>query len=151
MKVRTANWAVIFRILIFHKKNYPKVVSSRPVFCSILELFGHRSQYISIKLLLNKPSENHWVFYQPGQSTARVLTVLYTYNTIYWVHFFYKNEKIDLEIKWKVWWYIIFLCTSQDPIQLLNNNLIDTKYRHGHHQMALWSVPTSYLLEPLVK
>ena len=36
-------------------------------------------------------------------------------------------------------------------IEMHNNNLIDTKYRFDHHQMALRSVPTSDLLEPLVK
>ena len=37
---------------------YHKVASSRPVYNSILELFGQRSQYISIKFPLHKPSEN---------------------------------------------------------------------------------------------
>ena len=37
---------------------YCKVRSSRPVYYSILELFGQRSQYISIKFLLHKQSEN---------------------------------------------------------------------------------------------
>jgi hypothetical protein len=29
----------------------------------ILELFGQRSQYISIKFPLHKPSENPWAYY----------------------------------------------------------------------------------------
>ena len=37
---------------------YRKVESSRPVYYSILELFSQRSQYISIKFPLHKPSEN---------------------------------------------------------------------------------------------
>ena len=37
---------------------YRKVASSRPVYYSILELFGQRSQYIIIKFPLHKPSEN---------------------------------------------------------------------------------------------
>ena len=36
----------------------PESANSRPVYYSILELFGHRSQYISIKFPLHKPSEN---------------------------------------------------------------------------------------------
>ena len=40
---------------------YCKVVSSRPVYYSILETFGQRSQYISIKFPLHKQSENPWV------------------------------------------------------------------------------------------
>ena len=42
---------------------YCKVGSSRLVYYSILELFGQRSQYISIKFPLHKPSENPWVCY----------------------------------------------------------------------------------------
>ena len=38
--------------------NYRKVASSRPVYYSILELLGQRSQYIRIKFPLHKPSEN---------------------------------------------------------------------------------------------
>ena len=37
---------------------YCKVASGRPVYYSILELFDQRSQYISIKFPLHKPSEN---------------------------------------------------------------------------------------------
>ena len=37
---------------------YRKVASSRPVYYSILQLFDQRSQYISIKFPLHKPSEN---------------------------------------------------------------------------------------------
>jgi magnesium-transporting ATPase (P-type) len=37
---------------------YCKVASIRPVCYSILELFGQRSQYVSIKFPLHKPSEN---------------------------------------------------------------------------------------------
>ena len=39
------------RTLFFYnsKKRYCKVASSRPVYCSILELFGQRLHYISIK------------------------------------------------------------------------------------------------------
>ena len=46
-----------------------KVVSNRPVYYSILELFGQRSQYISIKFLLHKPSENLKICYK-RQATA---------------------------------------------------------------------------------
>ena len=38
--------------------DYRKVTSSRPVYYSSLELFCQRSQYISIKFSLHKPSEN---------------------------------------------------------------------------------------------
>ena len=41
------------------KIQYCKVASSRPVYYSILELFGQRSHYISITFLLHKPSDNH--------------------------------------------------------------------------------------------
>ena len=37
---------------------YRKVVSSRPVYYSVLELLGQRPQYISIKFPLHKHSEN---------------------------------------------------------------------------------------------
>ena len=37
---------------------YHKIASSRPVYYSILKSFGQRSQYISIKFLLHKQSEN---------------------------------------------------------------------------------------------
>ena len=43
--------------------NYRKVTSSGPVYHSILETFGHRSQGISIKFPLLKHSENAWVCY----------------------------------------------------------------------------------------
>ena len=39
---------------------YHKVASSRPVYCSILELLGQRSEYIRIKFSHHKPSENPW-------------------------------------------------------------------------------------------
>ena len=42
---------------------YRKVASSRLVYYSILELFGQRSQYISLKFLLHKPSENLVICY----------------------------------------------------------------------------------------
>ena len=42
---------------------YRKVASSRPVYYSILELYGQRSQYISIKFLLHKSSENPKMYY----------------------------------------------------------------------------------------
>ena len=56
-------------------RTYRKVASSRPVYYSILELFGQRSQYIRIKFPLHKPSENSWVCYWPKQSTARNFTI----------------------------------------------------------------------------
>ena len=40
-----------------------KVLSSRPVHYSILELFGQRSQYKTIKFPLHKPSENLKICY----------------------------------------------------------------------------------------
>ena len=42
---------------------YRKVASSRPVYYSILELFGQRPQYISIKFSFHKPSENPYMCY----------------------------------------------------------------------------------------
>ena len=45
------------------KKTYRVVASSRPVHYSILKLFGQRSQYISIKFPLHKPSENLKICY----------------------------------------------------------------------------------------
>ena len=40
------------------KRLYRKVASSRLVYYSILQFFGQRSHYISIKFSLHKPSEN---------------------------------------------------------------------------------------------
>ena len=51
---------VIYEVFIKMKLNYRKVASSRPVYYLILENFGQRSQYISIKFPLHKESENHW-------------------------------------------------------------------------------------------
>ena len=45
-------------VTIFLSARYRKVASSRPVYYSILNSFGQRSQYISIKYPLHKPSEN---------------------------------------------------------------------------------------------
>ena len=42
---------------------YRKVASSRLVYYSILNSFGQRSQYISIKFPLHKQSENPWMCY----------------------------------------------------------------------------------------
>ena len=42
---------------------YRRVASSRMVYYSILETFGQRSKYISIKFPLHKHSENAWVCY----------------------------------------------------------------------------------------
>ena len=44
---------------IYYKilNRYPKVASSRPVYYSILDSFGQRSQYISIKFRLHKQCE----------------------------------------------------------------------------------------------
>ena len=50
---------------------YRKVLSSKPVCYSILEHFGQRWQYISIKFPLLKPSENLEMCYWPRQATAR--------------------------------------------------------------------------------
>ena len=46
---------------IVSSNKYRKVASSRPVYYSILELLGQRSQYIRVKFALHKPSENPWV------------------------------------------------------------------------------------------
>ena len=54
--------------------NYCKVAISRPVYYSILNSFGQRSQYISIKFPLHKPSENLKMCWQ---ATARDFTVAY--------------------------------------------------------------------------
>ena len=51
------------------------VASSRLVYYSILNSFGQRSQYISIKFPLHKQSENTWVCYWLRQSTAHDFTV----------------------------------------------------------------------------
>ena len=56
---------------------YRKVTSSRPVYYSILNSFGQRVQYISIKFPLHKQSENPKMFYYPRQSTARDFTLCY--------------------------------------------------------------------------
>ena len=56
-------------------KTYCKVSSSRPVYYSILNYLGQRSQCISIKFPLLKNSENDWVCYYPRQSTVRNFTV----------------------------------------------------------------------------
>ena len=45
-------------ICTYLKIRYRKVASSRPVYYSILELFGQRSQYIGMKFPLHKASEN---------------------------------------------------------------------------------------------
>ena len=42
---------------------YHKVGSSRPVYYSILDLLGQRSQYIRIRFPLHKQSENPWMCY----------------------------------------------------------------------------------------
>ena len=49
---------LLFLRPLIDKFAYRKVVCSRPVYYSILELFGQRSQYISIKFPLHKPYEN---------------------------------------------------------------------------------------------
>ena len=46
-----------------HSNKYHKVASSRPFYYSILESFGQRSEYISIKFPLHKESENPWTCY----------------------------------------------------------------------------------------
>ena len=50
--------------------SYLKVASSRPVYYSILNSLGIRSQYISIKFPLHKDAENAYVCYLPRQSTT---------------------------------------------------------------------------------
>jgi hypothetical protein len=60
-------------------KTHRKVASSRPVYYSILNPFGQRSQYISIRFPLHKQSENPWVCYQPRQSTVHDFTVFMDY------------------------------------------------------------------------
>ena len=57
---------------------YRKVASSRPVYNLILDPFGQRLQYVSIKFPLHKQSENPWMCYYPRQSTARDFTVSIT-------------------------------------------------------------------------
>ena len=42
---------------------YSKVSCSRPVYYSIFDNFVQRSQYVSIKILLHKQSENPWICY----------------------------------------------------------------------------------------
>ena len=48
-----------------------KVARSRLDNYSILESFGQRSQYISIKIPLHKQSENPWVCYYPRRALAQ--------------------------------------------------------------------------------
>ena len=48
---------------LFLKLIYHKVASSRPVYYSILDSLGQRSQYIIIKFPLHKQSENPWMCY----------------------------------------------------------------------------------------
>ena len=50
-------------IFVESEITYRKVASSRPVYYSILELFGQMSQYKSIKFPLHKPSENQKMCY----------------------------------------------------------------------------------------
>ena len=47
----------LFPITLYNFTSYRKVVSSRPVYYSILERYGQRSLYISINFPLHKPSE----------------------------------------------------------------------------------------------
>ena len=56
------NWLVSLEFMKFFVI-YHKVASSRPVYYSILNSFGQRSQYISIKFPLHKQSENPWMCY----------------------------------------------------------------------------------------
>ena len=50
----------------------PKInISSRPVYFSILELFGQRSKYISIKFPLHAPSEKPYMCYYSHDSIIR--------------------------------------------------------------------------------
>ena len=49
--------------LLTNQINHCKVVSSRQVYYLILDTFGQRSQYISIKFPLHKWSENRWMCY----------------------------------------------------------------------------------------
>ena len=56
--------------------NYRKVTSSRPVYYSILNSLGQRSQCISIKFPLLKQPKNVWVCFYPRQSTACNFTLL---------------------------------------------------------------------------
>ena len=46
--------------VLSYKNGYRKVVRNRPVYSSILNFSGKRSQYISIKFPLHKQSENAW-------------------------------------------------------------------------------------------
>ena len=57
---------------------YHKVASSRPVYYLILELLEQRSQYISIKFPLHKPTENLKMCYSPRHTTAHDVTVVST-------------------------------------------------------------------------
>ena len=59
----TEYFKILLYLLICQQTKYRKVASSRPVYYSILELFGQRSQYISIKFPLYKPSENLKICY----------------------------------------------------------------------------------------
>ena len=54
-------WVALIKIS--HRATYRKVASNTPVYYSILNSFGKRSQYISIKFPLHKQSENLWMCY----------------------------------------------------------------------------------------
>ena len=59
--------------------------SSKPVYYSILEIFGQRSQYISIKFPLRKQSENAWVCYFRDSlllATLRYVLVITFWGTV---------------------------------------------------------------------
>ena len=54
---------------------YRKVPTSRPVYYSILNSLGQRSQYIIIKFPLHNQSENPKMCYYSRQATPRDFTV----------------------------------------------------------------------------
>ena len=59
---------------------YRKVASSRPVYYSILNSLGQRSQKISIKFPLHKQSENAWVWRATNRDSLLLATLRYVIN-----------------------------------------------------------------------
>ena len=97
------------------QSTYCKVASSRPVYYSM-------PQYISIKIPLHKQSENHWVCYQPRQSTAHNFTVL----TNTWL--------VPLKLHDKLWYM------WKPVINVLYNCHIMNSYGFG------WQVPVYFTI-----
>ena len=65
---------------------YCKVASSRPVYYSILNSFGQRSQYISIEIPIQKQSNYPWMcYFKPREFTTLDLTVIIFFSIFLWM------------------------------------------------------------------